>query len=241
MSERNLAKVLESNIRVEGCRFTKTALIVDRRDEVTLIEAGAFLQTVEGCRAWWWGDFANEYCEFQIECAESESAAERQDNADPRAREKKLVRYASRYAELAKVEVCTIWNWRLLSRFYQPSCRQEGLSWAHHWEAWAGSDGDLAVAQGWLEKAVSKGWSKSELRAAIRAKKRRESEPDEPMPEVTRADLIACRRWARKEQGRLDRGDMDEVEMESLLGELEPIVNLYESIKRRVVTPAKVA
>lgn len=225
MSEARQLTVFEKNISVSGCRFTRTAMYIDRMDEETLVSAGAMLQTVEGSRAWWWGDFIGAWCKWKLEQDEKDGERE----PDEKVRQERMVRYASQYAAVANVEPGTINQWRVVSAFFEPLSRLKDLSWAHHQEAYHGSGGDLAVAQNWLDQAQRNSWSKSQLRAAIRAAKRAEAQPEEEpgrqilFPELDRASI-----WARAAINRVP--DMDAEEMDEILADLAPLLRLAETL-----------
>lgn len=225
MSERHMAEVLEKNIAVRGCEFSRTALVIRTADEATFIEVGRWLQTVEVCRAWWWGDFVVAYCKFRIEQDEADGECE----PDPKVREERMVRYAAQYAQIAGVEVGTMKAWKQVAAFFEPLSRLTGLSWAHHFEAYAGSEGDLAVAQNWLERANREGWSKAQLRAAIRQQKRTAAvgATAEPAREVLFPEWDKAERWASAAITRV--GDMDEEELEAIVEGASAVIRLVEA------------
>lgn len=233
MSEKLQEKVFDQFISVPGCRLTKTALIFDTIDESTLINAGACLQTTEGCRAWWWGDFLNAWCEWQL--SQEDEKTKRDARIDPEYRERCWVYYTGRYAEIAGVESGTLRDWRQMAAFYKAGCRQPILSWAHHWEARAGAGGDLAVAQDWLGQAVANDWSKTDLRAAIRAKRKldRGEEDEHPIPKHTHMEeVVACNRWSRMQLNRI--GDMEKEEAQFWLNELTPTAKFIAALNERL-------
>lgn len=226
MSETRLARVLEKNVWVSGCRFTRSAMFIDVMDEATLVSAGALLQTVEGSRAWWWGDFINAWCKWRL--AQDEKDGERE--PDPKVREQRAVRYAAQYARIAHVEVGTVIQWKAVAAFFEPLSRLNDLSWAHHQEAYMGSGGDLAVAQNWLDEALRNGWSKAQLRGAIRAKKQREAQgggEDEPMREVMFPEWDNAARWASAAITRVD--DMDEDELKTIIADADALMRLIKA------------
>jgi hypothetical protein len=233
MSKRDEVTVLEKQIVLPGCRVTRTALMVDVFDEPTLIGAGLWLQTVEASRAWWWGDFLNAYCAWSMSIEDARFRAHA--NADPELLERQYTHYTGRYSEIAGVEPGTLREWRGVAAFFKVSSRLPTLSWAHHQEAMDGAHGDPAVAQDWLDKAQSNGWSKTELRAQIRATSRLSRESPEPMPSVRMQDLFAFNRWARTQVNRV--ADMDASEAATIRRELEPAKKLIDQLDARIDHP----
>lgn len=231
MSTKNLARVMEKNIAVSGVRFTRTGLVFERVDEATLVEAGLFLQAVDACSAWWWGDFLAAYCGYRLKGDEEENGSA----YDEIARGEKLKQYASHYSSICGREAKTLWHWRGVAAFYNSSRRREELSHGHHIEAKDGSDGDSAVADNWLDQSIANGWSVSELRAAIRRSKRQEQEPEEPMPQlVLPMEIIECRRYATATLPRVPA--MDAAEAQTLLAELEPVLQFAAALMRHLAT-----
>jgi hypothetical protein len=238
MSEQTKLRVFERSIAIPGCRFQRSALLFDRVDGETLVAAGAFLQSVDACAAWWWGDFLAAYCGYELKAEEDENGA-----LDELTRQDRLKQYSARYATISGKEPKTLWHWKSAADFYNSSRRREELSWSHHIEAQGGSSGDKAVADGWLDKAVEHRWSVSELRAAIRREKRALTEPDEPLPQlVLPMELVEARRYASAAIKRVD--DMAIDEARALLVELMPIVKFAHAIAERAgqilpTTPGK--
>lgn len=232
MSTKNLARVMERNIAVSGVRFTRTGLAFDKVDEATLVEAGAFLQAVDACSAWWWGDFLKEYCGFRLKAEIGNEAI------DEITREQKLRNYGAHYSSICGREPKTLWHWKGVADFYESSRRREDLSHTHHVEARDGSDGDKAVADNWLDQASANGWSASELRAAIRRSKRQEQEPDEPLPQlVLPMEIVECRRYAAATLQRVPT--MEAAEAQALLAELEPVLAFAAALARRLTPVGK--
>lgn len=179
MSKSAELEVMENMIAIEGVRPTRTALVFTKVDEGTLRRAGLFLQSVDACAAWWWGDFLAAYCGYEIKAEEDELREQGKTQLDEITRSERLKQYSARYAVISGKEPKTLWQYLWIARFYNSSCRQEELTWTHHVEATVGAEGDLAKAQGWLDAAVKNRWSASELRAAIRKTKRHAQGEDE--------------------------------------------------------------
>lgn len=235
MSKRTEVGVFESAIAIPGCRFTRNALIFEGTvDEQTLKAAGAFLQAVDACAAWWWGDFLVAYCGYSLKKQEREEGV-----SDQITREERLKQYTAHFAQVCGREPSTLYIWRAVAEFFNFERRRSKLSYAHHHEAMWGSGRDKPdVADKWLDLAIEHSWSKSELRAAIRRAARAAGEPEEPMPAIVHPlEMVAARRYAVMAMKRVDAMSKDEVEM--LLMELAPLVQLAKELQRRIAGPSQ--
>jgi hypothetical protein len=236
MSKAQQLEVLSNDIKVRGCAFTPTALVLDVVNEETLLHAGVFLAQVEGCRSWWWGDYLLAYCGFRLE-TEGDSLRD-EAKRDPAMRQKLFRRYTAEREDVAHVDVKTLNEWRDTADFYKVARRRAELSNQHHVEAMQGADGDEAIADEWLDKAVANHWTRPQLRAAIRRSKQSLSEPDEPMPQFMQQELFACARWARTTSKRVD--DMQTNEAQQLLVSLQPILDLATRLAAKIAaTPSE--
>lgn len=204
-------------------RFSQTALTFVQINEDTLAEAGSWLQRVEGCRAWWWGDFLCAYCEYAL-------GQEPTTYRLPDERERRHVHYTARYAAAAGAEPETLSMWRCVSQYYRPQQRHAALSFGHHAEAYKAHANDKPAAQRWLARAKEHGWSVSQLRAAIRLDRER-AISEEPRPTLMIHDVLACARWANAKLRHLDE-ITDDVAMQ-LLREFEPIERLLSALRER--------
>lgn len=228
MSEQTKVRVFERSIAIPGCRFTQNALAFDRVDEDTLVSAGAFLQAIDACSAWWWGDFLVAYCGFRLKKEFGN------DSVDEITKAEKLRNYGAHYASVCGREPKTLWHWKSAADFYESSRRREDLSWTHHIEAKEGADGDQAVADNWLDLAIQHNWSSSQLRAAIRRNKRAASEPEEPMPQlILPMELVNARRYAVTAINRVDDMELDEAR--ALLVELRPLLQFAAALNGRLM------
>jgi len=230
MSKKTELAVFEKTIAIAGVRVTRTAMEFATTDAETLRDAGAFLQAVDACSAWWWGDFLAAYCGYEIKAEEDENGP-----MDELTRGDKLKQYSAKYAVIANREPKTLWQYLWVARFYNSSCRQEQLTWTHHVEATVGADGDLAKAQEWLDAAIKHRWSSSELRAAIR-KAKRADEADADGPEAQSLlpiELTNCRRWASAAIHRVD--DMDVEEARAHLAELDQVLAYAKALHARLM------
>ena len=216
MSTKNELTVFNKSIAIPGVSFTRTALRFDA--EVTpelLVQVGSFLQAVDACSAWWWGDFLVAYCGYTLK----DKGEERVDEITKGDKEKQ---YTARYAEISGKEATTLKNWRSVAAFFNSSRRRDELSHGHHIEAKDGSGGDSAIADDWLDKAIAGGWSCSKLRAEIRRANRAEQEPDEPMPQLMLPmQVVECALWATRTFKKVD--DMERDERQTLRQELAPV------------------
>lgn len=220
------------SIAASGVRVTRTGLEFARVDEQALQEAGSFLQTVDACSAWWWGDFLAAYCGYEVKAEEDEHGP-----MDEITKGDRMKQYSARYAAISGKEPKTLWHYLSTSRFYSNSSRRrEELTFTHHVEARDGAGGDEAIADQWLDAAVENRWSASELRAAIRKTKRAKQEPDEPMPQtLLPMELVACRRFASAHLAKV--ADMDVDEARAQLVELEKVLEYIKALTLRVSSP----
>ena len=234
MSKKTEMAVFEKTIAIAGVRVTRTAMEFASLDEGTLREAGAFLQTVDACAAWWWGDFLAAYCGYEIKAEEDELREAGKAPMDELTRGDRLKQYSAKYAVIANREPKTLWHYLSTARFYNSSRRREELTWSHHVEAKEGANGDEAVADNWLDLAVKHSWSHSELRAAIRkAKRADEADADGPAAQtLLPIELTNCRRWASAAIHRV--ADMDESEARAHLAELEQVHAYILALTRRL-------
>ena len=229
MSKKTELGVFQNSIAIPGVRFTRTALEFDRVDKDTLVQTGAFLQAVDACSAWWWGDFLVAYCGYELKAEESENGV-----ADEITRGEKEKQYAAQYALICDREAKTLWHWRGVAKAFNSSRRREELSHGHHIEAQQGSNGDGAIADHWLDLAEKHRWSVSQLRAAIRKAKRKESdEEEEPMPQmILPMELIGCRVWAIRAKDKAQSIEIDEAA--AILREMQPILDYAAILAERV-------
>jgi hypothetical protein len=231
MSKRTELQVMEQTIAIPGVRFTRTSMIFERLEEATLVAAGAFLQAVDECGAWWRGDHLAAYCGYNIGLEEKENGRA----FDELTKQDKLKQYTSRYATTWNREPKTLHGYLAMSRFYNLDCRQSELSWSHHWEAAVGArgEGDLATAQNWLDLAMKHRWSVSELRAAIRNAKRAEAATAEPAAQMLLpVELVNCRRFVCAHIASV--ADMDIEDARAQLAELEQVHAYIVALTRRV-------
>lgn len=228
MSEKTKLQVFERTIAIPGVRFTANAIHFERVDEEALHAAGAFLQAVDACAAWWWGDFLAAYCGYRLKADIKEEGV-----MDTLTQQDRLKQYSAQYSNVCGKEPKTLWHWKSVADFYNSSRRREELSWTHHIEAKDASAGDTAVADNWLDLAIKHQWSASQLRAAIRRSKRVEQEPEEPLPQlILPMELVECRRWATAAVTRAETVDIEEAKL--LLAELQPVLALASIYARRI-------
>lgn len=234
MSKQNELRVFEQNIAIRGVKFTRTGLQFEQVDEDLLVEVGAFLQAVDACSAWWWGDFLAEYCGWSLRKDEIDAGSK----FDPLTAREKVKHYTARYASICDREPKTLSHWKSVSDFFKSSRRREDLSHGHHIEAMNAAAGDQAIADNWLELAEKHNWSVSQLRSAIRKAKWAKEEPEEPMPQLCLPmEVVSCRRWASAAIHRVDDMDLDEAK--ALLLELEQVAAVIAALARRVAPGGK--
>lgn len=226
--------VLNKNIVVQGCTFTKVGLLFERVDEAALVRAGACLQEMDNCGDWWWGDYLGAYAQFRLEADHDKKALAVMDETDQERNRRHYVRSHPSVLN-GKEDVDTHLYRYKVAKFYEYLARNAALSNEHHKEAMEGADGDVAVAQEWLTKAEKAGWSRNELRAEIRASKRMSLGGVVEKQHVTQQELFGAKRWARAQMTRVD--EMEQQEMAAMLRDLEPILQLAAALAKRLPSP----
>jgi hypothetical protein len=220
-------EVLNKNIVVQGCTFSRNALRFDVVDERVLAAAGACLQEMGKAADWWWGDYLVAWADWKI----TEEGAEAEEEQDKEKRRRFWVRNHASVLDGSEL-ADTQWERYALARFYNCTCRQVQLSKKHHEEAMWASHGDLSVAQDWLDKAAKLAWSANQLRAEIRAQTRKQVTEATTKTEVTQQWLFDARMGASAQIKRV--ADMDDDEAEYLLAQLAPIVALAQALALKV-------
>lgn len=231
MSARAEVQVLERGmVAPRGVRFAETALVFDDPSEATFIETGAWLQRIEGCRAWWWGDYISAYCAWRV----TQDVAAKKLIDDAESKERAQVEYAARYAEAAGVSTDTLHDWKSVAEFYPPGCRQPTLSYAHHWEAKVGAvaAGGLPTALQWLSKSHAQGWSKTELRGNVRASRIAETTTHEPRPTERLHELYVFKIWARGQLACVAAMHPDDAR--AMRTEMEPAAKLLAALDAKL-------
>lgn len=206
----NEIQVKESNqLEVAGLQMSRSALAIPENvtDEQTS-QIGKFLQSVEGSKSWWWGDFL-----VAIEKRKGEH-------------------YANEWVEMAGLDSASLRQYKWCADFFEPSSRLDSLSFSHHYEAMAGSSGDLAVAQDWLDRAAENGWSKSQLRKEIRLASRQDEGYDPGPPALSFAPLIQADCWA---VGGIEQvRQLPKKERERLWAQIQGIVSVVDFLRQDV-------
>jgi len=223
---KNELEVLNRNICVQGCTFSRTGLRFDVVEEGVLASVSACLQEMGKATDWWWGDYLVAWVEFKIE---AEGAKQEDEETKERRRRFWVRNHASVLGgdALAQTQEARY----ELASFYNSACRQAELSKKHHEEAMNGAAGDLALAQGWLEKAKALGWSANQLRAEIRGAQRKEVGATAGKQTVTQQWLFDARMGASAQMKRVD--DMDADEAGFLLAQLAPVLALAKALALR--------
>ena len=230
MSKNTELAVFQKTIAIDGVKFNRTGLEFARVDQDTLLRVGAFLQAVDACSSWWWGDFLAAYCGYELKEEEKENGHA----FDELTKCDKEKQYASKYALICDRDATTLWHWRSVANFFNSFRRRQELSHTHHVEAQNGSDGDEAIADNWLDLAEKHKWSVSQLRAAIRKSKRLEGAEDEPMPQMLLPmELVAAGRWANMAAKRVDSMDINEVA--AIYAEMKPILAYASLLAQRLI------
>jgi len=220
---KNELEVLNRNICVQGCTFSRTGLRFDVVDESTLASAGACLQEMGKAADWWWGDYLVAWAEFKIK---SDGAAPSEEADKEKLRRFWVRNHASvlNGGELEQTQFERYW----LASFYNYTRRRVQLSKFHHEEAMKAAHGDPAIADEWLDKAERFGWSPRDLRAEVRAQTRKERDGQTEKPEVKQQWLFDARMGAAVQMNRVD--DMDADEAAFLLAQLAPVLALANAL-----------
>jgi hypothetical protein len=220
---KNELEVLNRNICVPGCTFSRTGLRFDVVEEGVLANVSACLQEMGKATDWWWGDYLVAWVEFKIE---AEGATHEEDELKEKRRRFWVRNHASVLGgdALAQTQEARY----ELASFYNSACRQAELSKKHHEEAMNGAAGDLAIAQEWLEKAKTLGWSANQLRAEIRGATRKQAGATPTKQTVTQQWLFDARMGASAQMNRVD--DMDADEAGFLLAQLAPVLALANAL-----------
>jgi len=166
---------LNQTIALPGCRLTPTSLEFtgDPSDE-DMAAIGLTLQRMEGCKAWWWGDFLVKQEERHGE------------------------HYTQQYAELAGLEQQSLRRYKMVAKFFKPLHRCNDLSWTHHLEAMLANTTSVKEGQQWLEKAQEEKLPVPKLRSAIRKAKRDPKLDDSTKPpSESYSEALAFNRWSR--------------------------------------------
>lgn len=222
--------VLNRNIIVPGCEFSRTGLKFEKVDEATLARVSGCLQEMDAAVDWWWGDYLVAYADLML----ARDGADKNGEGAEKLR-RHFVRSHGGVLTGGQNEESQINRYRL-SSFYNFTSRDVELSKDHHRYAMDGAAGDLSVAQEWLAKASAEDWSSNELRAAIRASKRINAGVTDTPPEVTQTELFAAKIWARKQIKRIDQ--FEEGEAEAMLADLQPILALAAELAKRISAKA---
>ena len=109
------------------------------------------------------------------------------------------MKYGRRYKDAIAatgLDYQTLRNYAVVARRFAPSRRRDNLSFQHHAEVCALSDGDQEL---WLDIAAMRGWSKRDLRRHIRAAKDADAATEPSSRSVLRlvVDADRCHLWRR--------------------------------------------
>jgi hypothetical protein len=199
---------LNQTIVLPGCTLTPTSLVFNGEPtDEDLTAIGMSLQRIEGCKAWWWGDFLLKQEERHGE------------------------HYSQRYAEVTGLEQQTLRRYKMVAKFFEPLRRRNDLSWNHHLEAMLANTNSVKEGQEWLAKAEEEKLPVSRLRAAIRKSKRDPKIDDTTKPpEETYSEVISFNRWSR---GMLPKAESFSKERAAaILADLQEAVQLLDTLKK---------
>lgn len=205
-------------MELPGCKLTPSG--VEFASNVTkenLRDLGIALQQVEGCRAWWWGDWVN------------------------RAREI-FGKQTKTFVEKSGLRVATLWEYGQVSEFFPSATRVvvDGITHKHHRLAKYAACGDLEVARDWLRRAVDNHWTSAQMNKAIRDAKVLQQDPSivhhhvEPADKL--GDAIAANIWARHALKAAQ--SWDNTRVEAVLESIPELVDLIDLLRSRMENPS---
>lgn len=221
--------VLNNNIRVAGCDFTEVSLRFEVVDEATLAKASECLQIVGRCEEWWWGDYLVAYAQHKLEADHSAEDLRGMAEEDQEAYRRHCVRNHGSVLMGTELADTQMERYKVAS-FYKCSIRIPGpeITPTHHRVAMDYCEGDVSVAQDWLDKAKANGWSKNEL--AFEMKKAKKGQLTDPprRTESLQHELFGACRWAMATTKRVPEMELEEVRRTR--ANLKPLVALDQSL-----------
>ena len=158
---------------IVGAQLNDSAIVFSMKLPVEKLNALArAISKISGSSPWWTGDIS---LEIQAQkCAEYRAAHPEKDEDIPGELERGGEQFAGEYLALRSQEDGIDHGYRkncmMVCRFYNPSCRHDTLTFAHHVAAMTGAggaDGKMPVAQQWLKKAAKNRWSAADMRRNV--------------------------------------------------------------------------
>lgn len=200
---------LNQTIALPGCTLTPTALVFSGEPtDADLASIGLSLQRIEGCKAWWWGDFLLKQEERRGE------------------------HYTQRYAEMTGLDPVTLRRYKMVASFFKPLHRCNDLSWTHHLEAMLANGQSTEEGIGWLEKAAEENLTVPKLRAAIRmAKRDPDLDDDSRPPEETYTEALAFNRWSRKMLPKVEAFPKERAR--AIVDDLQAAIAFIDAVQKR--------
>jgi len=200
---------LNQTISLPGCKLTSTSLqFTGELSDENMACIGQTLQRMEGCKAWWWGDFLTKQ-----ELRHGEH-------------------YTQKYAELAGLEPQSLRRYKMVANFFTPLHRSNVLSWTHHLEAMLADSSSVEEGKKWLRKAEEENLTVPKLRAAIRKSKRDPHLDDgSNAPIESYSEVLAFNRWSRSMTRKVDT--LTKQRAQAILMDLREAVALIETLRRK--------
>ena len=200
---------LNQTISLPGCTLTPTSLeLIGEPTDEDMAAIGLSLQRMEGCKAWWWGDFL---------IAQEKRRGEH---------------YTRAYSELTGIDLQTLRRYKMVASFFKPLHRCNDLTWTHHLEAMLANTTSLEEGEKWLEKAREEKLPVPKLRAAIRWSKRNPALDDNSKPpEESYHEVLAFNRWSRKMLPKV--GSFPKTRARAILDDLKEADAFMEAVKQR--------
>jgi hypothetical protein len=199
-------EVVSQFVALPGATLTRTALIIDpSATDAQVARIGEALIQIDGSRCWWIGDYG---------CALQQRRGEH---------------YTEGQAEVLGIHANVFRQYKMVAAFFNPLCRHNDLSFGHHYEAMGGSNGDLAIAQDWLDKTKENNWSVSELRKAVRVSRSDYKNDDLPPSGNGYSALLDADRWASSQLKEIST--YTPVRAAAILSDIERLVRLLDELR----------
>lgn len=201
---------LNRTIALPGCELTPTALVFSGDpSDADMASIGLTLQRMEGCKAWWWGDFLLKQEERHGE------------------------HYTRQYAEITGLDPQSLRRYKMVASFFKPLHRCNDLSWTHHLEAMLSDSTSLKEGEQWLNKAREEKLPVPKLRAAIRKSKRDPKLDDHTKPpDESYSEVLAFNRWSRQMLPKVEKFSKERAE--AILNDLQAGAQFIEALKERL-------
>lgn len=202
--------------QLPGGAATRTSFVVfDGATDRQLHEALSQIRKMSGALAWWLGDvglvlqerkrtqLAKEAIELRTRAAEvpddeSRVKADLLEKAQ-RLEECGVIEYTAEFCKAHDLDEGYFRQCVMISRFYDPSVRTNGLKYEHHvvaMRAAGGARGEVKKAQQWLQTAEKAHWKAAELRREVNTAAAGQKPAEAPQEANAFDELDAADQWA---------------------------------------------